>query len=27
MFSGTTIVVVKRDNEVAMAGDGQVTLG
>ncbi len=27
MFRGTTIVCVRRDNEVALAGDGQVTLG
>jgi ATP-dependent HslUV protease subunit HslV len=27
MFTATTIVAVKRDNQVAMAGDGQVTLG
>ncbi len=26
-FHGTTIVCVKKDNQVAMAGDGQVTLG
>ncbi len=26
-FHGTTILLVKRGNEVAMAGDGQVTLG
>jgi ATP-dependent HslUV protease, peptidase subunit HslV len=26
-FHGTTILVIHRDNEVAMAGDGQVTLG
>ena len=27
MFTATTIVAVKRDNQVAMAGDGQVPLG
>ncbi|MGI6357525.1 MAG: ATP-dependent protease subunit HslV [Bacillota bacterium] len=27
MFSATTIVVVRRDGQVAMAGDGQVTMG
>ena len=27
MFHGTTIIGVKRGNEVAVAGDGQVTLG
>lgn len=27
MFSATTIVAVRRGNQVAMAGDGQVTLG
>ncbi len=27
MFDGTTIVCVRRDGEVALAGDGQVTLG
>lgn len=27
MFHGTTIVAVKKDNKVAMAGDGQVTFG
>lgn len=27
MFSATTIVAVRRDDQVAMAGDGQVTLG
>ncbi len=27
MFKGTTIVCVRQGNEVAMAGDGQVTLG
>lgn len=27
MFQGTTIVAVKRDNQVALAGDGQVTFG
>jgi ATP-dependent HslUV protease subunit HslV len=27
MFQGTTIVCVRRGSEVAMAGDGQVTLG
>ncbi|MEZ0344608.1 MAG: ATP-dependent protease subunit HslV [Caldimicrobium sp.] len=27
MFKGTTIVAVKRDGKVAMAGDGQVTFG
>jgi len=27
MFSATTIVAVKRNGRVAMAGDGQVTLG
>ncbi|MFZ5447115.1 MAG: ATP-dependent protease subunit HslV [Thermodesulfobacteriota bacterium] len=26
-FRGTTILMVRRDNEVAVAGDGQVTLG
>ena len=26
-FHGTTIVCVKKNNQVAMAGDGQVTLG
>jgi len=26
MFKGTTILAVRRDNEVAMCGDGQVTL-
>lgn len=27
MFKGTTIICVRKDNRVAMAGDGQVTLG
>jgi len=27
MFKGTTIVAIRRDNKVAIAGDGQVTLG
>ena len=27
MFKGTTIVCIRRENRVAMAGDGQVTLG
>lgn len=27
MFRATTIIAVKKDNRVAMAGDGQVTLG
>ncbi|MTI82873.1 MAG: ATP-dependent protease subunit HslV [Firmicutes bacterium] len=27
MFHGTTIVAVKKDNKVAVAGDGQVTFG
>jgi ATP-dependent HslUV protease subunit HslV len=27
MFRGTTIVCVRRDNQVTLAGDGQVTLG
>ncbi|AEH22316.1 ATP-dependent protease hslV [Thermodesulfobacterium geofontis OPF15] len=27
MFKGTTVIAVKRDGKVAMAGDGQVTLG
>ena len=27
MFEGTTIVTVRRDGKVAMAGDGQVTMG
>ena len=27
MFKGTTIVAVRRDGKVAMAGDGQVTFG
>ncbi|AFM01405.1 MULTISPECIES: ATP-dependent protease subunit HslV [Desulfitobacterium] len=27
MFHATTIVAVKKDNQVAMAGDGQVTMG
>lgn len=27
MFHGTTIVAVKKDNKVAIAGDGQVTFG
>lgn len=27
MFHGTTIVAVRRDNKVAIAGDGQVTFG
>ncbi len=27
MFKGTTIVCIRKDNAVAMAGDGQVTLG
>jgi len=27
MFRGTTIICVRRGNEVALAGDGQVTLG
>jgi len=25
MFEGTTIIAVKRDNQVAIGGDGQVT--
>lgn len=27
MFCGTTIICVRKDNQVALAGDGQVTLG
>lgn len=27
MFRGTTVISVRRNNEVAVAGDGQVTLG
>ena len=27
MFHGTTIIAVRRGDEVALAGDGQVTLG
>jgi ATP-dependent HslUV protease subunit HslV len=27
MFEGTTILCVRRDGKVAMAGDGQVTMG
>ena len=27
MFKGTTIICIRRENRVAMAGDGQVTLG
>ncbi len=27
MFHGTTIICVRKNNEIAMAGDGQVTLG
>jgi len=27
MFKGTTIICVRRENQVALAGDGQVTLG
>ena len=27
MFKGTTIVAIRRDSKVAIAGDGQVTLG
>ena len=27
MFKGTTIVCVRRDGEIALAGDGQVTMG
>lgn len=27
MFHGTTIVCVRKNNEIALAGDGQVTLG
>lgn len=27
MFRGTTIICVRKDNQVALAGDGQVTLG
>ena len=27
MFKGTTIICVRRESQVAMAGDGQVTLG
>jgi len=27
MFQGTTIIAVKKDRQVAMAGDGQVTFG
>lgn len=27
MFKGTTIVVVRKDNKVSIAGDGQVTFG
>lgn len=27
MFQGTTILCVRRDNKVAIAGDGQVTIG
>jgi ATP-dependent HslUV protease subunit HslV len=26
-FKGTTIIIVRKDNEVAIGGDGQVTLG
>ena len=26
-FKGTTIVVVRRDNQVALGGDGQVSFG
>ena len=26
-FKGTTIVAVKRDGKIAVAGDGQVTMG
>jgi ATP-dependent HslUV protease subunit HslV len=27
MYKGTTILAVRRDNEIAIAGDGQITLG
>ncbi len=27
MFKGTTILAVRRDNEIAIAGDGQITMG
>ncbi|MEK7736028.1 MAG: HslU--HslV peptidase proteolytic subunit, partial [Nitrospirota bacterium] len=27
MFKGTTILCVRRDGKVAIAGDGQVTMG
>lgn len=27
MLSGTTIIAIKRDNNVAIAGDGQITMG
>lgn len=27
MYKGTTILAVKRNNEIAIAGDGQITLG
>ena len=27
MLKGTTVVAVKKDNKIAMAGDGQVTFG
>ncbi len=27
MFKGTTVLVVKKDNQIVMAGDGQVSLG
>ena len=27
MFHGTTILSVRRDNKVAIAGDGQITMG
>ncbi len=27
MYKGTTIIAVRRDNEIAIAGDGQITMG
>ena len=27
MFKGTTVIAVKKDGKIAMAGDGQVTFG
>lgn len=27
MYKGTTILAVRRDNEIAIAGDGQITMG